>query len=180
MWKKLRSKKGMTLTEMLATTMILLLVTVGMTTAVTLASRSFVRSLRESEANELCSTLSVILESEIGNANTVWLADPVSGSDDQKVTEFLGKDYQSATYHSSLMSDAEGRLIFANPLNTEQKRELLSPSSYPHGLEAQVDKFTYNQTSQIYTIGLSIQYEGNEIVRRDFQIIAVNAPTIGS
>ncbi len=63
--RKLRSRRGVTLTELLATVLILSLVTAGAVTGVSASLRVYRRSVRLSDAQTLSSTLSIALMDEL-------------------------------------------------------------------------------------------------------------------
>ena len=169
----------MSLFELLAATLLLLLVTMSMTAVVSLALRQYYTSLRQSEARVLSSTLSSVLTDELGSAGTVWL-----GSDGS-VGMFLSKSYQDPDWACSISEDDEdgdgfGYLIFQDRSDTSRNRQLLSQSAYPNGLGACVSSCSYDTESELYSVCLQVGYDGEVIEETTFQVIAINPPDIES
>ena len=55
--RKLRDRRGITLTELLCTVLIVLLLTALLVVGIRFAGKTYTESMRLSEAQELCSTL---------------------------------------------------------------------------------------------------------------------------
>ena len=176
MKQKLRSRAGVSMLEMLAAMLILVLVAGGMVTAVTLANRQYVNSMRQSEANTLSSTVRTILTDELGYASRIWV------DENGHVVKFLSRSYQDPDWASTIATDAEdggyGHLIYKDLQDDTRSRELLSRSAYPNNLGACVDSVTY--ADGLYTVELRIGCGEEEYLAVTFQILAVNTPTIES
>ena len=68
--KKLRDRQGITLTEMLCTVLIVLL-TALLVVGIRFAGKTYTESMRLSEAQELCSTLTSVISDKLRFCGTV-------------------------------------------------------------------------------------------------------------
>lgn len=175
----LKNNKGMTLTEVLAATLIMLLVSLGLTTGVALANRQFVTSIRESEAQELYSTLSSLITNELRFTNTIY----VSNNDNinQNVKGFLSYTYatNSGTNLMAVLND-DGILITDDSYgelaigNNGTYNRLLGSASYPNNLGAKWS-IIYNSSKKYFTVTLDIGIiGGNSIYESSFDVLPLN------
>ena len=89
-WKEILQKsKGFTLTELLVATMIMVLATGALTSAMILAIRHFYESTQRSEAQFLCATLAEFVEDELSFAVVNGTAEDASWS---RGTHNMGSD----------------------------------------------------------------------------------------
>ena len=79
--RKLNSRGGFTLTELLTTTMILLLVTSVLVTGVALAAGQYQKSMVLSGSKVLASTLTSVIQSELASTGTAVPGAKISGSE---------------------------------------------------------------------------------------------------
>ena len=63
--KKLRDRQGITLTEMLCTVLIVLLLTALLVVGIRFAGKTYTESMRLSEAQEPCSTLTSVISDKL-------------------------------------------------------------------------------------------------------------------
>jgi len=63
--RKLRDRRGITLTEMLCTVLIVLLLTALLVVGIRFAGKTYTESMRLSEAQELCSTLTSVISDKL-------------------------------------------------------------------------------------------------------------------
>ena len=71
--KKLREQGGYSLTESLCVVIVLLLITAVLMTGMRFATDTFAKSVSQSEAQVLCSTLKTVVTNELKNASEVKL-----------------------------------------------------------------------------------------------------------
>ena len=139
---KLIDKKGMTLTELLAGIIVMLLVAGIMVIGIRLGSNAYVKSVSVSEAQELCSTITTLVNDELRYCGAIDVKDgEVSFFSDN-----FGK------------FDSENKLSFGQNekgqvlLGTEK---ILAGTSYPHNLKAKV------------TLQYTQDFDGNSDVTND-------------
>lgn len=173
--RKLKSRAGMSLLEVLCAVLILLLVSVGMTSAVTLAANQYQKSLRNSEAQVLFSTLRTVLSHEL--AYTSYIEnDPNLGVIILPPSIPLDYSYGAITTDDS-GEKGYGQIVFANPNDSTERNFVLSKAAYTKGLLAKVTSITYSNTTHYFTVYLSIGYNGTEYYGGEFQVKNVNETT---
>lgn len=174
--KKLREKsnsRGFTLGELLVTILILLLVTGGMVTTVSLAAGQFSTSVRESEAQILGSTLKNIISDELCFTSEVHI------DGDGNVISYQSQSYvqeQGLGYFTTSNGDDEyGWLCVGNASDPDYAPTLiLGKGSYTRGLTAKVTALTYDVDTYTFSVTLSVGHGSNEIQSLDFQVRNVN------
>ncbi len=144
--KKLRCKKGITLTEMLCVLLVLTLIGVTLVTGVQFAVEAFTQSVARSEAKILCSTLSAAIKDELRYAGSV------SGTGGN-FTYFSNSSSGGGSY----FTDTDGIVKIVNGENTV--RDLVSKSAYTYGAKAALT-VTYNNTTNTFTVKLDIYNKG--------------------
>ena len=159
----------MSLTEMLCAVLILVLVSGGMATAVSLAARQYQQSMRESEAQILCSTLETILRNELAYTTEIKL-------NGDKVKQFQSQTYAIKDSLSSIVIDdpdehGYGRLLLGNDT---KNMDILGRGAYPHGLLVKIDEFTYDNLAHYFTVKLSVGCDGKDYATRKFQVLNAN------
>lgn len=177
---KLKNSNGMTLTELLAATLIMLLVTVGLTTGIALSNKEFVASIRQSEAQELFSTLQSLINNELRYTNQV------SYDDNGDVTSFFSVTYalkENPTYSFVILKSNDegddeettinyGELAIGN--NGTYKR-LIGDGNYPYNLGAMIKTFKYDADNKLFTVELDIGTDdGGSIISKTFNVRAIN------
>lgn len=169
--QKLKSGRGMSLTELLCAVLILVLVSGGMATAVSLAARQYQQSMRESEAQILCSTLETILRNELAYTTEIKL-------NGDKVEQFQSQTYAIKDSLSSIVIDdpdekGYGRLLLGNDV---KNMDILGRGAYPHGLLVKIDEngFTYDNSTHCFTVKLSVGCDGKDYATREFQVLNAN------
>ena len=122
---RLRNNKGMSIVELLSAIAVMLVVTVVLVTGVRLGVKAYTKSVSMSEAQILCTTLTTAVSDELRYAGTVHIDESGSvGFFSQNV----GGDSQTG---SSFTSDKNGYVLLG-------ETPILSKSSYPYGLKAEV------------------------------------------
>ena len=173
--QKLKSGRGMSLTEMLCAVLVLVLVSGGMATAVSLAARQYQQSMRESEAQILCSTLETILRNELAYTTNIKL-------NGKQVEQFQSQTYAIKDSLSSIVIDdpdesGYGRLLLGNDT---KNMDILGRGAYPHGLLVKIDEFTYDNSTHCFTVKLSVGCDGKDYATREFQVLSANPKQVES
>lgn len=172
---KLSSRKGMSLGEMLVAVLLVLLVSAGLVAGVALSQRRFVSSLRQSEAQELYSSLSSLISNELRYTTNVYY---VNGSSDE-VVSFYSVTYaikEDLTKLVALDSDGNetedyGELALGVSGNYHR---LLGSASYSNDLGAKAN-VTYDEEKKLFTVTLDVGVKnGNSILSQTFQVRALN------
>ena len=163
------------MTEMLCAVLILVLVSGGMATAVSLAARQYQQSMRESEAQILCSTLETILRNELAYTTEIKL----NGGE---VKQFQSQTYAIKDSLSSIVIDdpdenGYGRLLLGNDT---KNMDILGRGAYPHGLLVKIDEFTYYNSTHCFTVKLSVGCDGKDYATRKFQVLSANPKQVES
>lgn len=169
--QKLKSTRGLTLGEMLCAVLIVLLVSGTMASTVSLAVRQYQRSLRESEAEVLCSTLATIITDELAFTTEI----KVAGG---QVVQFQSQHYAMKDTKGTFLTDAVdggyGHLLLGT---AEKSANLLGKGSYPNGLLAKVESLSYDNGTHCFTVKLSVGYGETEYASRTFHVINANQIT---
>ena len=163
------------MTEMLCAVLILVLVSGGMATAVSLAARQYQQSMRESEAQILCSTLETILRNELAYTTEIKL-------NGNQVEQFQSQTYAIKDSLSSIVIDdpdekGYGRLLLGNDT---KNMDILGRGAYPHGLLVRIDEFTYDNSTHCFTVKLSVGCDGKDYATREFQVLSANPKQVES
>lgn len=170
---KWENARGMSFVEMLCAVLIFLLVSGGMTTAVSLATRQYQKSMRDSESKILCSTLATVISNEL--AYTTEIKFDAAGN----VTQFQSQNYTIEGNLSTLMTDESGengygQILLGNSTNTSESMNILGKAAYTNGLLAKIESLTYDNATHYFTAELSIGYKGSEYLSYQFQVMNVN------
>lgn len=154
---RLRNKKGMSIVELLSAIAVMLLVTVVLVTGVRLGVKAYTKSVSMSEAQILCTTLTTVVSDELRYAGTVHIDE--SG----RVGFFsqnVGGDSQTG---SSFTSDKNGYVLLG-------ETPILSKSSYPYGLKAEVT-VTMDEADKIFNAKVTVKSKNNtELSANEFQV----------
>ena len=174
--KKLHSKRGMTLVELLSALLILSLVTGGMAAAVSLGTQQYQKSMRDAEAQVLYSTLMTVLSNELMYTTDIRVDDDKGIGN---VAQFMSQNYVIEGNLSTLMTDNAdgndyGKLLLGNSKNTDEYMSVLGKASYTRGLSAKVTKFQYHNSEHYFIVELSIGYQGAPYYTKEFHVRSVN------
>lgn len=157
--KILKDKRGLSLTELLASIVVMLLVAAIMVVGVRLGTKAYVKSVSMSEAQILCSTLSTIVSDELRYAGTITV-------DGDGTVRFFSSNYGKAdNVGLSFGSDEEGHVTLGN-------NRILSSRAYPYGLKASVD-LTYDNAKFSSTIRI-YSASDNELAVNSFDVKPIN------
>ncbi len=169
---KLIDRKGMTLTELLAGIIVMLLVAGIMVIGVKVGSDAYVKSVSMSEAQQLCSTLTTLVNDELRYCSTIKIKtnEVTFGSDrfgKQDVNEYL-----------RFGQNDKGQVTLGD-------NKILSSRSYPYNLKAKVKDLTYDQNlgdNGTFTATIEVyRTEGAVLATTTFQVQPLNnVPVEGS
>lgn len=157
------SETGFTLTEVLATVIILGLVTAGMATAITVGTQQFNRSMALSEGQQLYSSISRLLENDLRSSVAPITSGPVTSYQTvnfgNKQTLYLDAldDEGDIVAPTGGETTGYGQLAFcSHGDDSSVKNRLLGRAAYNYGLRAKVKSFNYDTSTCYYTIELAI------------------------
>lgn len=178
--KKLSDRRGFSLGELLAATVILLLASQVMTQGMTFATRMYNESMTRSHAKQLCSTLTNVIEKELRYTTSVN-----TDTDGTTVLKYFSPTY-GKTESAFATVDSDGNKAdetaggeIAVQLMAEDGsfywQKLISSASYSSfGLKARVSTVTYDKGNNIFFVELQIMDKDSEIVTNRFQVMSVN------
>ncbi len=157
--KKLRNQNGLTLTEMLCTVIIVLLFSSLVAVGANAAVRSFRISMADSQAQELCSTLTTAISDKLRyctvETNAVFIQ---------------GVGYVEATADKIFTADS-GQVYLGG-------KKFLGAYAYPEGLKVQDFSVKYDGTKRIFTVAFQIEdRRDTKLAEADFQVKQINQET---
>ncbi len=158
--KTLRSVNGFTLTEVLATVIIVGLVSAMLAGGVMLANKQFSSSMARSQAQELYSTLAKTLDNDLRYTGEFDNSDKDKGV--HYYSEAHGAEIPDRLYLKTLTDDGNiqdmheyGQLALCTEDGSTISR-LLGRGAYNNGLVARVDSFSYDPDFDCFVIKLSV------------------------
>lgn len=157
--KKLRNQNGLTLTEMLCTVIIVLLFSSLVAVGANAAVRSFRISMADSQAQELCSTLTTAISDKLRyctvETNAVFIQ---------------GVGYVEATADKIFTADS-GQVYLGG-------KKFLGAYAYPEGLKVKDFSVEYNDTERVFTVKFQIEdRRDTKLAEADFQVKQINQET---
>lgn len=178
MWKNVRSESGFTLTEVLATVIILGLVTAGMAMAVTVGVQQFNKSMALSEGQQLYSSISRLLEIDLRLAEAPRSSGPVSEYKSQVHPSTEAVHLEALDDDGNIMDPAGedvtgyGQLALVSQSDTYH---LLGKAAYNYGLRAKVKSLRYDKATSCYTVELIIgnPAQENPVVDETFTVFSL-------
>ncbi len=162
--KKLQSRQGFTLTEMLCTLAVLALLGVALVTGLRFGARYYEQITTRAQAQILCTTLSAAIRQELGYTGEVKAA----GGEFSYRSEKLGEDTRFAV-------DERGRVVLTNGRKTE---DFISAETYIDGLRADL-KILWESDTRLFTVYLQIKDRENTgvLAAVEFQVRQLNGGT---
>lgn len=159
---KLKSKKGLTLVEMLCSVAILVLVSMIMVLGVQLGVRSYAKSVSYSEAQVLCSTLTTAISDELRYSGSLQIAK------DGTLEGFFSQQYGELAY-TGFTSTSSGHVQLGG-------KDLLPAKAYPYGIRAEVAGLSYNAGAGVFTVNLTVKDSENKTVlaETEFEVKKLN------
>ena len=159
--KKLRNQNGLTLTEMLCTVIIVLLFSSLVAVGANAAVRSFRISMADSQAQELCSTLTTAISDKLRYCTVETDAVFIQG---------VGYVEGAANEIFTLNSDS-GQVYLG-------ENKLLGVYAYPEGLKVKDFSVEYNGTERVFTVKFQIKdRRDTKLAEADFQVKQINQET---
>ncbi len=129
--KRLQSKAGFSLMELLVTMLILLLLTAGIGYSMDVGSKIYRESVFESHSALLAETLNTSLNDILGNSTKAWV---LEAAEKEKYPESVDFAFSNSDYGATnaYLAVDEGRQILKifNPDSVEEK-ELVNTGTYP-------------------------------------------------
>ena len=158
--KKLRNQNGLTLTEMLCTVIIVLLFSSLVAVGANAAVRSFRISMADSQAQELCSTLTTAISDKLRYCtveadNTVFIQ---------------GVGYVEGPAKDIFKVDLASGQVYLG------ENKFLGAYAYPEGLKVQGFSVTYKEN--VFTVQFQIKdRRGTKLAEANFQVKQINQET---
>lgn len=177
--KKLSDKRGFSLGELLAATVILLLASQVMTQGMAFATRMYKESLTRSHAKQLCSTLTNVIEKELRYTTSV------NKGNDGTVLKYFSPTYGKTESAFAAIDENENKIDgtaggeIAVQLTAEDGsrywQKLISSASYSSfDLKATIQSVKLEGTT-FHVILEITDKDGKKIITNKFDVIAVNA-----
>ena len=150
--------KGFTLVEMLCTIVIILLISALVVTGVQLGVRSYHRSVSDSEAQVLCSTLTTAISDELRYAGTVHLT---GGTRFSFFSQRYGDD-------AAFTVNSDGQVLLSG-------NKLIPSKAYAYGARARL-AIEYDPREGRFTVTLSIydREDSHELTNNSFEVKLLN------
>lgn len=159
--KKLRNQNGLTLTEMLCTVIIVLLFSSLVAVGANAAVRSFRISMADSQAQELCSTLTTAVSDKLRYCTVE--------ADNTVFIQGVGYVYRSADKIFTV--NDRGQVYLG-------ENKFLGAYAYPEGLKVKDFSVEYNGTERVFTVQFQIKdRRETKLAEADFQVKQINQET---
>ena len=159
--KKLRNQNGLTLTEMLCTVIIVLLFSSLVAVGANAAVRSFRISMADSQAQELCSTLTTAISDKLRYCTV----------EDDNTVFIQGVGYVEAAADKIFTVNDRGQVYLGG-------KKFLGAYAYPEGLKVQGSSVKYDGTKRIFTVAFQIEdRRDTKLAEADFQVKQINQET---
>lgn len=176
--KKLRSQRGLTLTEMLAAVAALTLLCLALGSGLNIAAHAYRSITAQSETELLLSTAADAITDELRFAH-LW-APPADGVLDV---------YESLRYgpNASLAINGDGQLVIKNASTPDEGRQMLSSGVYgkpdadgrrPYKLSLPEGAIFYDDATQVFTFTLRAEQEGLASAERTFCVRCLNGRSV--
>lgn len=181
----LAARGGFTLTEVLATVIVIGLVSAGLATAISTGTRQFTRSMALSESQQLFSSLRQDIDNDLR-----YSPQYLEGADSSDVVGYATLHHGDKTKSLFLKAlDESGAVVEASSgsvtgvgqlalcsADETVKNRLLGSGAYNYGLAARVNSFKYDSDAGEYIINLEIRQTSlNEsLVNETFTVRALN------
>lgn len=159
--KKLRNQNGLTLTEMLCTVIVVLLFSGLVAVGANAAVRSFRVSMADSQAQELCSTLTTAISDKLRYCTVE--ADAVF---------IQGVGYVNGPAENIFAVNSDSGQVYLGG------NKFLGTYAYPEGLKVKDFSVEYNDTKKIFTVAFQIEDgRGTKLAEANFQVKQINQET---
>ena len=156
--KKLRNQNGLPLTEMLCTVIIVLLFSSLVAVGANAAVRSFRISMADSQAQELCSTLTTAISDKLRYCTV-----------ETDAVFIQGVGYVKGTAENIFTVNDSGQVYLG-------KNKFLGAYAYPEGLK--VKEFSVIYEENVFTVQFQIKdRRDTKLAEADFQVKQINQET---
>ena len=188
--QRLKATAGFMLTEVLATVIILGLVTSGVAMAVTVGTQQFTQSMAASESRMLFSTLQQDMKNDLSYTSTLFSEETPSGDEVVAVTGYKSLhhgDKNVNLYLKALDEDGtvvepavgSGDLTYSGQLalcsmDGKVINRLLGKAAYNYGLTARVKSLTYDPKTKLFEVNLAIDSADGVLIDETFSVKALN------
>lgn len=188
--QRLKVTAGFTLTEVLATVIILGLVTSGVAMAVTVGTQQFTQSMANSESRMLFSTLQQDMKNDLSYTSTLFSDETPSGDGVVAVTGYKSLHHgdKNADLCLKALDDdgavvepavGSGDLTYSGQLalcsmDGKVINRLLGKAAYNYGLTARVRSLTYDPKTKLFKVNLAIDSADGVLVDETFSVKALN------
>ena len=157
--KKLRNQKGLTLTEMLCTVIIVLLFSSLVAVGANAAVRSFRISMADSQAQELCSTLTTAISDKLRYCTV-----------ETDAVFIQGVGYVKGTAENIFTVNSDSGQVYLGG------EKFLGAYAYPESLKVQEFSVTYKEN--VFTVKFQIKdRRDTKLAEADFQVKQINQET---
>ena len=164
MRKRLKAKKGFSLTEMLATVLIMSLVVASSVTGITAISSTYRKVLRQSNAEHLMTAVNTAMTGELSFAK--YVNEGITPVTDEAT-------FYSATSRTCKYGVKDGKLIINSTKLGE--KQIINDSTYPDGLAIKELKVNYDDSTNKFTVDIKIGDAGVEnILTIKFVVKCIN------
>lgn len=158
--KKLRNQNGLTLTEMLCTVIIVLLFSSLVAVGANAAVRSFRISMADSQAQELCSTLTTAVSDKLRYCTV-----------ETDAVFIQGVGYVKGPAKDIFTVKDSGQVYLG-------ENKLLGAYAYPEGLKVKDFSVEYNGTERVFTVKFQIEdRRETKLAEAYFQVKQINQET---
>lgn len=158
--KKLRNQNGLTLTEMLCTVIIVLLFSSLVAVGANAAVRSFRISMADSQAQELCSTLTTAISDKLRYCTV-----------ETDVVFIQGVGYVKGPAKDIFTVNDRGQVYLG-------ENKFLGAYAYPEGLKVKDFSVEYNDTERVFTVQFQIKdRRDTKLAEANFQVKQINQET---
>lgn len=171
--KKIGSRKGVTLAELLCTVLVFSFASAAMVSGIRFASQKYTELMRESSARVLYSTLYSVMSNELRFTSAVELSGPASKAD-RPVESFYSVSYNGKTSTGFQQLDPQGDETSGFGYIAICGTSLLGKGAYTRGLLARVDELTYNTKEEFFTVTLTIGEGQEQILSQTFHVRNLN------
>lgn len=163
MKKRLLDRRGFTLTEMLCTVLIVLLISALLVVGIRFAGSTYNSSMRLSEAQELCSTLTNVITDKLRFCGTV------TQSEDGGLTQIFIQNVGSVEGEGEAFAISEDGQVMLG------ETKLLASAAYPRGLRVGEIGLDYDADTDIFSVTLRItDPKGETLAQTVFEVKRLN------
>ena len=159
--KKIKNKKGFTLSELLVAIIVLSLMTVMLATGAGLAARSYRTLTDESNAQVLVSTFASMLRNELSNAKDVELSDGVYTYQKGESNSLMG-----------MKTDSKNQVMIGELGN---EKVLISNVTATNDLYVSVESIEYSDAEKLFSVkGIAARRKSDDEVISSIELLLIS------